>query len=412
MFKFSATLSGLVRDADWFHGRRARAYLVILATMSALAALIYLALSHHDLDVMGKPLGTDFASFWTASHLALTGAPASAWNVDAHRAAQAAMFGREAGYAAFFYPPTFLLACLPLALAPYAASLALWLTVTGAAWAAMTRAWLQVPRDTLLILAFPAVLVNVGHGQNGFLTAALFGAAALLCERRPWLSGALFGALVIKPHLAVLVPLFLILTWNWRAFVAAGLSAVGLCVASWLAFGTSAWLGFLDTSSLARQTLEQDLVGYAKMQSTFAAARLVGASLDTAWIVQLVSGLVGAWALWRVRRVPDVRARGAALVCATLLATPFLLDYDLTLLAIPLAWLFSRARTEGFLSWERMALLVGFLLPLISRPLATALHLPLAPIVVLAVLACVLRRAGVLSSKPAPVRPQLLMEAS
>ena len=33
------------------------------------------------------------------------------------------------------------------------------------------------PLWLLLALAFPAVIVNLGQGHNGFLTAALFGAA-------------------------------------------------------------------------------------------------------------------------------------------------------------------------------------------------------------------------------------------
>ncbi len=51
----------------------------------------------------------------------------------------------------------------------------------------MTADWL------LLALAFPAVLINVGHGQNGFLTAALLGGALVVLDRRPLFAGILFG---------------------------------------------------------------------------------------------------------------------------------------------------------------------------------------------------------------------------
>jgi hypothetical protein len=36
-------------------------------------------------------------------------------------------------------------------------------------------------------------------------------------------------------------------------------------------------------------------------------------------------------------------------VCGTLLTTPFVLDYDLTSLAFPLAWLLAQGRRGGFL---------------------------------------------------------------
>jgi hypothetical protein len=86
-------------------------------------------------------------------------------------------------------------------------------------------------------------------------------------------------------------------------------------------------------------------------------------------------------------------ARGAVLLCATLLTTPFLLDYDLLLLALPLAWLYGESRRTGFLPWEKAVLAAGFVLPLVSRALAANLHLPIAPLVIGALLLCLLRRA-------------------
>ena len=394
-----------LRDADWLNGERARAHLLLLMVLSALAAVGCVALSRHGLDPTGKPLGTDFTSFWTASQLALAGHPADAWTIAKHAAAQAALFSAEVGYAAFFYPPPYLLVCLPLALAPYMVSLTAWLLATGLAWAHMVRAWLRAADATHLgwlpLLGFPAVLINIGHGQNGFLTGALLGTAALVCERRPWLAGALFGALIIKPHLAVLVPVFLLMAGNWRSFLAAGLSSVGLCLVSLAVFGPAAWQAFLDNTAVARAVLDQDLVGYAKMQSTFAAIRLLGGDGSLALTAQMAISLCAVGALWAVRRCGPGLANGAVLVCATLLATPFLLDYDLTLLAVPLAWLFARASRESFLPWERLALLAGFILPLISRPLATTAHIPVAPLVVFALLLCVVRRAAADSAVPA-----------
>ncbi len=75
-------------------------------------------------DPTGKPPGTDFVSSWTASELALRHAPAAVYDMAAHHAAQTALFGQAASrYTAFFYPPVFLLICLPLATVPYLAAL-------------------------------------------------------------------------------------------------------------------------------------------------------------------------------------------------------------------------------------------------------------------------------------------------
>jgi len=387
---FDSLLRAALLRADWLGADRARAYVRILGAISLIVALVYVGLSHGVLDPLGKALGTDFASFWTASHIALDGG--SPWNVEAHSAAQVAMFGQGAGYAAFFYPPPYLLVCLPLALVPYTASLAIWLAATGFAWVKVVRAWLGREAGWLPILAFPAVLVNAGHGQNGFLTAALVGGAAMIAQRRPWLSGVLFGCLIVKPHLALLVPLFMIVTGNWRGFIAAGATAAGICVISLLVLGTDSWRGFFETSALARATLEHDLVGYAKMQSAYAGARLMGADGTLAWAVQGMAMIAAGAALWLTRKGSEA-ARGAVLACATLAATPFLLDYDLTLLAVPLAWLFAQGLRGGFRSGEKLILLAGFVLPMVSRTLGMGLAIPIAPVVILALLAVVARRA-------------------
>jgi alpha-1,2-mannosyltransferase len=401
-----SNLAHALRDADWLNARRAHAYLVILAVISAFVAAAYVSLSHRGLDPSGKALGTDFASFWTASQLALEQRPDAAWRMDAHGAAQVARFGTQAGYAAFFYPPPFLLACLPLAMLDYPIALLLWLIVTGAAYTAMARAWLGPSFGLLPILAFPAVLVNAGHGQNGFLTAALLGGAISCNRRHPWLSGVLIGALIIKPHLAVLAPVFLILTRNGRGLAAAATTAIGLSALSWLAFGSAAWSQFIATSSIAGQTLEQDLIGYAKMQSVFAGARLIGAPLMLAWFLQAAAAIGAVAILWRIRQA-EATLLGAAFVCATLLTTPFLLDYDLTVLAVPLAVLLRAGSEghEGFRSWERLALGVGFILPLVARPMGTLICLPMTPFVVAALLSLLLARATTRVRAPVMAHP-------
>ena len=41
--------------------------------------------------------------------------------------------------------------------------------------------------------SFPAVFINLGQAHNGFLTAALIGAALTQIDRRPILAGILIG---------------------------------------------------------------------------------------------------------------------------------------------------------------------------------------------------------------------------
>ena len=380
-------------DCAWLDAGRARAYARILLAVTLAGAIAWIALSPGGLDRQGKPIGTDFVGFYAASRLALDGHPALAYDVGAHWAAQKALFGPELGYTAFFYPPPALLISLPLALAPYFWSLAAWLTATAYAYYRVLRFYWP-PLDPVAFLAFPAVFLNAAHGQNGFLTAALIGGGLFAMNRRPALAGVLFGAMVFKPQLVLAIPLALVFARRWTTLIVAAATAAAFSAASLAAFGWTAWAGFFADSRLARLALENNLVGDEKMQSVFAAVRLMHGSLALAWGAQIATALGAVAALWLIeRRAFRSTAEAPAIVCAGLLASPFLLDYDLTLLAIPLVWLMAQGLRMGFLPFEKALLAFAFALPLISRTAAGTIGLPLAPLTIAALLALILRRA-------------------
>jgi hypothetical protein len=388
----------------WLHGERAKVWLRILATISLVAVVAWIALSRGGLDIAGKPLGTDFISFWSASRLVLDGAPATAvYDPPRHAAVQTAAFdGADVGYSPFPYPPSFLLICLPLGLLPYFPSLIAWVGLTGLAYWRVASAWLG-PRQALPALAFPAVIINLGHGQNAFLTTALFGTGALLLGRRDVLAGICLGALAFKPHLGLLIPIVLVASRNWRAFAGAAASAVGLTLASAAVFGLDAWRAFPDQLVTMRAVVEQGLLSAGKIQTVFAALRNWGAPLELAYGAQAVTAAVVAVAAaafaWRH---PRSTALGPALIAATLLVSPYLLDYDLLLAAIPLAWLYAEARAGGFRPWEKAVMLAAYVLPLIARLLATQVQVTIAPLVLAALLTIILRRGWTLRSGRQP----------
>ena len=398
---------GWLRDADWLTRNRAIAYCRILFVVTFGLTLVWIALSTGGIDPSGKPLGTDFICFWTASKLALSGAPAEAYDIAFHHAEQTALFARDMGYTAFFYPPAFLLICLPLAALPYFWSLAAWLGVTGFAYWRVLRLWLGDRFGVLPILAFPAVLNNIGHGQNAFLSAALLGGGALMLSTRPIVAGVLLGALVFKPHLAIVIPVALIAARRWRTLAAAAASASAFCVLSLGVFGLQTWQAFLAASPKTRMALEQNLLGNEKMQSVFAAVRLLHGGLTLAYGLQILMILAVCAALVQLqRRSFRSDAEGPAMVAAALLASPFMFDYDLVLLAIPLAWLARQSLASGFLPWEKTVLAAGFIMPALSRAVAAHAGIPLGPITIVAIFLLVMRRAFAASHGRAPNQQQ------
>src|SRR6201987_6479496 len=97
---------------------------------------------------------------------------------------------------------------------------------------------------------------------------------------------------------------------------------------------------------------------YYKMQSVFAAARLLGSPILSAYSLQALGALaaaaVVAW-IWR-RPAGDPDMKNAALMAATPLSTAFIFDYDLMLLAPASAWLARKGLTDPTLPYERTIL--------------------------------------------------------
>ena len=206
----------------------------------------------------------------------------------------------------------------------------------------------------LLALAFPAVFVNLGQAHNGFLTAALIGAALAQLDRRPWLAGVLIGCLAYKPQFGLLIPLVLIASGRWRVFAAAAATVALLALAVTLAFGAEVWTAFLASTKFTRTVvLEQGGTGWYKIQSVFSWVRMWGGGIALAYGAQAAVTLAIAAALtWLWRSPAAYPLKAAALVIGCALATPYSLDYDLMLLAPAIAYLALDGWARGFAPWR------------------------------------------------------------
>jgi hypothetical protein len=251
------------------------------------------------------------------------------------------------------------------------------------------QAWL------LPALAFPAVFVNLGHGHNGFLTAALMAAALVSLDRRPWLAGVLFGCLAYKPQFGVLIPLVLIAGGYWRSVAAATVTVAALALAVTLAFGAEVWTAFLASTQFTRTVvLEQGDTGWHKIQSVFSIVRMWGGGVTLGYAAQLaVTLFVAAALVWLWRGRSSFALKAAALAIGTILATPYSLDYDLMLLAPAIAFLAVDGRERGFGPYEKTVLALLWLAPLVTRSVAQATLIPLAVPLMLIAFALMLRRA-------------------
>jgi hypothetical protein len=388
-----------LRSGRWLTAERIRVYSLILLVLYAVAIVGWIALSGGLIDPNGKPIGTDFSSFYAAGAMALDGRAVDVYDMAAHYARERQIFGDATPYYGWLYPPLFLFAVASLALMPYPLALAVWQGATFALYLAVigiilrrmrrdddrvARLWLSVA------VAFPAAFINLGHGQNGFLTAGLFGAALVNLERRPLFAGVLFGLLAYKPQFGLLIPFALLAGGQWRTFLSAGVTVLALAGAATAAFGPEVWHAFAASTETSRTLLlEQGNVGFEKLQSVFAAVRMWGGGISLAYVVQAAASIIALFSVaWASRSCGDRDLKAALLIVATLLASPHVLDYDLTMLAPAIAFIISSCRTAGYRDYDISALAMVWCAPLFARAVAgwTGVPLGLAAIAMLYVL--------------------------
>jgi hypothetical protein len=394
-----------LKNGLWLTPSRLRAYPLLLLVMFGTALVILAATAHGNFDRFGRPLGPDFTEIWVAGLEAHDGHPAAAYDAAAHRDKQAEFFGETQDYYLWSYPPYFFGIAALFAFFPYILALLLWQASTlglylAAVWFSLKQscpAAIRLSSSHVLIpaLAFPAVFVNSAHGQNGFLTAALLAAGLLNLKNRPLMAGALFACLVYKPQFALMVPVALIAAAQWRAIISGAVTLGLLTLATLTAFGTEVWTQFPQAIRMSKSlVLEQGGAGYEKMQSLFAASRLLGASVNEAYILQgsLSIILVGAIA-WLWHSSADQRLKGAALLASALLATPYSFDYDMAVLGPALALAVSYSLEKGFSPYEKTLLSCLWVSPLLVRPLATATSIPIGTWLIFMFLIMIILRA-------------------
>jgi hypothetical protein len=400
----------MLGNGDWLTRERARLIAAAMLIASVIGMATVVATSNGYLDWRGHPIGTDFANVYAAGTYVLEGRPDAPFDPALQHAREQQIFGENVPFYGWHYPPFFLFVATALALMPYGIALVVWQLVTFLLYILSIRTILSLHKpppgsppssetptvDPLWLLfaaAFPAVLINVGHGHNGFLTAALMGGALALLDRRPGLAGILFGLLSYKPQFGLMIPLVLAFTHRWRTFGFATLTVTGLVVASTLAFGPHIWSAFAASTEFSRAVvLEVGGTGWHKIQSVFSWVRMWGGSialayaLHTAVVIVLGIGLVR---LWRSDRPYPLKA--GALIIASLLSTPYVLDYDMMVLAPAIAFLTLHGMQHGFGVGEKTALAILWIVPGIARSVADFTLQPIGVLAMIAVLIIAMR---------------------
>ncbi|MFD1557842.1 glycosyltransferase family 87 protein [Paraburkholderia silviterrae] len=389
----------LHRPPRWLDAQRLRAYaaFVLLVNIGYLSLRIWLGSIDPVPNV--SPPGWDFAVFWSASWLALHGPAVNAFDTALIEPIALPLQNMLPSpfVTPWTYPPTFLLVMLPAALLPFQVSCIAYVSA-GIAFAFKACARILPPaRDLswwLPVVAFPAIWVTVGAGQNSFLTFGLMGLGLVCLERRPWLAGILFGLLAIKPQLGLMIPVALLFSRNWRTFLSAALSVGVFCALSGFVLGFGTFARFAE----ALPNFNQFVVQYSDrwprgILTVFGTARQLGVAVPTAYLLHAVVAALAASAvawIWATRASFELRA--SALVLATLLVPTYLMPYDLLLLGLPILWLVRDGARNGWIRGDGAAMVSAWLSPLVSYTPGNWAAGAYVPFIIFALLLVVVRR--------------------
>ena len=336
----------------------------------------------------------DFIVYWTAAELGVAGEATTAYDTAAFEAQQVKAVGEKANGFPWVYPPVAFLLVLPLALTSYGVAFVAWLVATGAVLLSALRRLATGPASLWLAVAFPGTLFNLIIGQAGLLTAGLFAWGMLLLPSRPLAAGVLLGSMAFKPHFMPLILVALFAARERSALLATLGSSAAMVATSLLIFGTGPWEQFLSQLTDSTEMLFGDIFPVAKMQSVTALMLSLGVSDVATQAVQAVVTLAAAiFVFWLWRQDVAFEYKAAGLGLASLLATPYVYHYDLTVMGVAMLFVARRAVAKGWRSWEPPLLAVAWLAPLVSFALGLAVEVTIGAPILIALTAMVAVRA-------------------
>ncbi len=328
------------------------------------------------LDRSGRLKAPDFLQFYTYATLVDRGQGDRLYRDEAHAAIAMETVDPRMRIGGFKpnYSPVIAWAVSPLAQLPYPQAMAAFSLAMSAVYLAATallvhraglvrRDWVTV---ALAAAAWPTFVIVLRYGQIAPLSLAIVVCSSVAASRgRMALAGFALGLLAYKPNLLLAPALLALLSRHWR--VLAGLAAGAV-------IETAVNLALVGPEVFSQYVaILLDLVRQPALVQIFPAEShsirgLVALLVPWPPLVQAVTALavpvaagLGAM-VWR--RHQDWRARWAALVLASMLASPHLLTYDLLLLAVPMVlvadWNLERGwPSDNRWTWSLAALYFG-----------------------------------------------------
>jgi hypothetical protein len=208
-------------------------------------------------------------------------------------------------------------------------------------WSAWRRVSDQLSDRRLMVAAaaaFPPFWSLVLYGQIAIFILAAFWLGWLALERgRPYLAGAAFGLLALKPQFGIPLAAIVLACGEWRLLIGAVASVVAQAGAIWVVLGSSVFAGFASAIRIALTYADWLESKPFMSHSLRAISRLLPNSIGVPlWLILSAIVLLYTVRVWKSDA--PLRVRLGVIMLASLLVNPHVIVYDVTLLVLPLVW--------------------------------------------------------------------------
>ncbi len=305
-----------------------------------------------------SPPGSDFLQEWIGATIVLHGDERRLYDWEfaktlQHDSSLTGFQWPDGQYYPMVYPPFYYVLIQPLAAIDVFTASRIWCLFNGAAFglafAMLARHLSRFGRSALWFMwvaaAYSPVLLSLNMGQkSGFIFLIFVASFHFLATRRPMLAGAVFGALLFKPHLAVIVLAAMVWKRQWR-FVC-GFFAIA-SVFCWVSFsmGANTCLDFAKIATTAAGYMNHDGYRLEHAQNLWCAvcshAEIIGVSTGPVafWLIAaiLIWGLVAAMSGPIKNDSFRFAEQYGFMILLTVLLSPHFFTYDLSVLIFPMA---------------------------------------------------------------------------
>jgi len=334
-----------IKHSSHFYTGVRLALLIISAVFSVLLLVVIVGRGFLLLNVDGAGsenlVGADFSYFYVAGQLVEHSNVAELYDVEAYNSKVADIrnidaFPRPSPWS---YPPTIFPLVASLTLFDFQTAWILWTVFGVVAFAFISRVGTGSWNAASMALLSPFFLLTLMIGQIGIILAVLLIGGLLLYRRGYRVSaGLVWGLLIIKPHLALGLPLLVLRDRQWSTVAGASASISVLVLVSWVVWPDAWGLLFASLGNNVEQVLVAGDERLTKMATFYSLFMYLGVPSGIAMALHAVLAAVAIGLGIRIiANSSSIIHQLSVLVILPAMVSPYLFHNDLVGMAFLVA---------------------------------------------------------------------------